>query len=576
MRKLINLVLSCLLCATLTGCSGTSQKDGSFEAIAQGNNGDVKVQVNFVDGKISEVNVLEHQESAGISDPAISKIPESIVENQSVNVEIVSGATRTSEAILNAVKDCIEQSGRNIEDWQKEITKNTDTQQIEKDCDVLVIGAGLGGMTSALSAAEKGANVLLIEKQATMGGNFILSTGIIQAGDSQMQKDCGIEDSKEQYYNDMMDLTEGKRNPVLVNMVVEHSGETVDWLKNDVGVPFFDEVTQGVGSLSYRAHITEPNASAAVDAIHAKLKTYDNVEIMLNTEATEFIMNDHNEVIGVKAKNEQNEVTVHAKKTIMAVGGYGSNKELLVEYWGNEWANSICGANPGVTGEMLLEAEKIGAVLDGMDVVIPGSPSVEVSKGQVITTLMLSGGGILVDKTGSRFYNETADTWSLTKSVMDKNDTVYEVFDKNVMENVHKASFYNEQGIVKKAETIEELAEMMNVDVNTLTETINNYNEHALSNTADEFGREMYVKPLEAPYYFMEVTTGVGLTHGGVVINENTQVLDKDSNPIGNLYAVGDSVGGYRAYGYVCGDANSLAATTGKIAGEKAAEALKN
>jgi flavocytochrome c len=578
-RRILALLMVAVMLFSMAACAepsnGNNQllKDGTYKEVAEGNNGDVEVTMVIKNGVIDSVKVTKHQESAGISDVAISRIPELIAEHQTVNVDTVSGATNSSVAILNAAKACIEKAGGNIDDWMTPIAKESSSgETTELNCDVLVIGAGLTGLTSALSAAQNGADVLVLEKQAMAGGSCVLSTGIIQAAGSKLQKQNGIDDSPEKYYDDMMKLTEGKREKAQVDMVTKHSGETIDWLM-DNGVEFYDKVIQGVGSTAFRAHVTSPDASGLVKGLVNSLDKA-GVDIMLETPVKEFIQNADGRITGAKAVDKEgNEIIVHAKNTVLASGGYTANTEMLAKYWGEEYANAIYGSSPGVTGEMIEAAEAAGAKLVGMDVVIPGSPSVDTEKHQVVTTLTLSGGGIFVNTDGERFCNETADGWAITSSVRNAGDYVYEIFDSTVRQDVYKVESYIKQGIVGEAATIEELSEKISVPVENLKATIDAYNTAAKGNAPDPLGREMFVKPMEnPPYYYIKVTSGLVLTHGGVVINEKGQVLKEDGSVLEGLYAGGECTGGYRAFGYVCGDANAHAAVTGKIAGENAAK----
>ena len=124
MKKIVKLMLSVMMIASMAACSSAPKNDqggegkfkaGTYTGTAQGNNGDVTVEVTLSADKIEKVEVTEHKESAGISDAAIANIPASIVESQSLNVDTVSGATHTSDAILDAVKAALTEAGADIE-----------------------------------------------------------------------------------------------------------------------------------------------------------------------------------------------------------------------------------------------------------------------------------------------------------------------------------------------------------------------------------------------------------------------------------------------------------------------------
>lgn len=161
---------------------------GTYEASADGRNGPVKVSVTFTADAIEEVKIVEHAESNGISDPAISGIPESIVTYQSLGVDVVSGATITSEAILAAVAACVEQAGGDVEALKAVPAGEGEAETLQNaTVDVLVVGGGGAGLSAALSAAQNGASVILVEKLPALGGNTYRCGGAFNTYDPEGQ-----------------------------------------------------------------------------------------------------------------------------------------------------------------------------------------------------------------------------------------------------------------------------------------------------------------------------------------------------------------------------------------------------
>ena len=158
MRKFLSLLLALVMVLCCIPAVAETA-DGVYEGTGAGLNGAIKVSVTVSGGKITEVKVLEHSETAGISDPAIEKIPAAIVEAQSADVDIVSGATFTSKGIIEAVKNALNP------DEAKEATMPFEQP------DILVIGAGMAGLATAARAAELGLNVLVVDQAATYGGS---------------------------------------------------------------------------------------------------------------------------------------------------------------------------------------------------------------------------------------------------------------------------------------------------------------------------------------------------------------------------------------------------------------------
>ncbi|MDI3522977.1 MAG: fumarate reductase flavoprotein subunit, partial [Bacillota bacterium] len=315
-----------------------------------------------------------------------------------------------------------------------------------KDYDVVVVGAGLGGLTSAVAAAENGAKVALLEKLAFAGGNSILSTGIFYVGNTSIQRNAGIKDSAEAFYKDAMDKSGGRRDPEQVRMIAERGGETIDWLMS-LGVKFSDKVTPVMGSSAPRAHQALPDASGPISAL-VKAAESKGVEIFYETPAVALITDGNGKVTGVEAKNKEGQVLkFNAKNVVLAVGGFAADPERLAKYTPAA-KGVIYAGSPGTTGEMLDEALKLGA--DTVDLDVPWlTPTVEVDKKQLITSLVLSKGAILVNSQGRRFSDETASYAETAQKVLELGEPfVYEVFDSRVKELVYKVPEYIKKGMV--------------------------------------------------------------------------------------------------------------------------------
>lgn len=178
---------------------------------------------------IQSVTITEQQETAGIADGALEKIPAGIVENQSLNIDTIAGATNTSNAILSAVEDCVKQAGGDVEALKNKTTEVVKGEQEEIGCDVVVVGGGAAGTAAALAAVEAGKNVILIEKTASpMGaGTF---AGVLFATDSTLQKEAGKTVDPEWVYDQFMETSEYHANGALLANVIAKSGSTVDWI----------------------------------------------------------------------------------------------------------------------------------------------------------------------------------------------------------------------------------------------------------------------------------------------------------------------------------------------------------
>ena len=325
MRKFLSLLLALVMVLCCIPAVAETA-DGVYEGTGAGLNGAIKVSVTVSGGKITEVKVLEHSETAGISDPAIEKIPAAIVEAQSADVDIVSGATFTSKGIIEAVKNALNP------DEAKEATMPFE------QADVLVIGAGMAGLATAARAAELGLNVLVVDQAATYGGSANVAGGTLLGAGTRMQKEAGIEDDPDLCFADFVRLGgAGTFNEEIAREFSQISGEAVDWL-DDLGTDFGDRVPYfGVYQpLNVaRNYSGKGGARAFVVSLYAELEKYfsTNAYMMLNTYVTGLVTNDEGAVIGAKARlADGTETTLLAPATVVCTGGYGGSEELLNKY----------------------------------------------------------------------------------------------------------------------------------------------------------------------------------------------------------------------------------------------------
>lgn len=270
------LVMALTLGTALAPVSAMAQAtltDGTYTGAANGMGGAVNVTVTVEGGKITSVEVGDNQETPGISDPAIEQIPAAIVEAQSTDVDGVAGATVTSDAIKAAVDAALSGEAPE-EDKPLEITVQPD---------VIVVGAGMAGLVASVHAAELGANVLVLEQNYRVGGSANTAGGSISGAGYKIQKEAGIEDSAEAFYNDFVTMGGGEENmnTEIAKVHAERSGEAIDWLQDYVGVEFSDQVDSG-GYLTmntYRVTYTAGGASSGggsyfVSALMEKLQGF--------------------------------------------------------------------------------------------------------------------------------------------------------------------------------------------------------------------------------------------------------------------------------------------------------------
>lgn len=600
MKQQMRTWLSVLLCVMLACCqlglALAQTADGVYEGSAQGMNGPVKVSVTVSGGAITEVKVVSHSETDGISDPAIEQVPAAIVAANSTEVDAASGATVTSTAIKAAVDAAL--SGE-VPEEAVEVTVPFE------HTDVIVVGAGFAGLSAAVRAAELGANVLLVEQSSAMGGCARLSGGSLVGVNTLQEKEQGTEDSPELLMQDFDRLGGvGNHNEVLAKTFAENCGAAVDWLDTYVGVDFGERTPTTGGYIALnvpRVHYAVPEngdvsmssgkgGSGYVKALIAKLQEgveAGNVCVMLDTRVTEVLF-DGSEVTGVKATNAFGERTYEAPSVILATGGYGGSEEWLKEY---NFTNVMTTCPDTATGDGYNFARALGAGFSGMDWVSAYAGGVytgsfhKTLSANLYTCLQ----PIWVTLEGNRFVNEPvanstekSDGWHAATD-----NIVYVLFNKAMLSNPADILYgvedlqaaWDEQLAqgenVFEAATIAELAQKAGIDEAGLTATVEAYNAACAGTAQDAFGRtENMIALEEGPFYAVKTIPYVMMTSGGPTMNEKAEIIREDGSVITGLYQCGEMVGSANIAGHssVGGMAHGNCVTWGRIAAENAVE----
>lgn len=553
--------------------------DATGEGTAKGHNGDIKAVVTFEGDKIAKID-LEHEETEGLGDKAADSLVEKIVANDSVNVDTVSGATVTSTALIEAVKAAIEASGRDVKAFETEAEERTG-ETIEKETDVVVIGGGGAGFAAAVSAKEAGADVILLEKLASVGGNTLISGGEYAAPANELQEKEGIEDSKEQFAKD---VEEAGGDPELIKVLADNATEDAYWLRDDIGVEWLDSLMFFGGHSVKRSLI--PAAHTGNELIKNYLNKSEELGIEVQTEAdVKEILAEDGKIAGVRVETADGEMIVKAKSVVIASGGFGANDEMTNEF-DNEIDEHVLSTNsPGATGDGILMAEELGADTVDMEK-IQLYPICDVETGKLLYCgdTRLVGGALLVNKEGNRFVEELGTRREISMAIKDQTDYVgYLLWDETSNEttgtmasNPQEAESLFERGLMVKADTLEELAEHFDIDKDALLETVATFNENSAKEEDPEFNLRMLgwqVK--DAPFYMMKVAPAVHHTMGGLKINTEAQVLNKDGEWIDGLYAAGEVTGGIHGSNRLGSVAMTDITVFGRIAGENAAANAK-
>ena len=601
--------------------------DGTYEGTGIGNNGEIKVTVTFAGDAISDIQVTEHKETAGIGDNAISELIPEILRYQSLGVDHISGATNSSRGLIDAIAMAASAAGVDAEALRAVPVEKTAGADIEKHADVIVVGAGGAGISAAITAAQQGASVILIDKAGSVGGNTIISGGVFNAVDPERQDKIEMGDSsrrelesylefKEEDFGDFapaltalkeqirayldsgetklfdsvelhiiqtyigsrregLDGTVITANYELVKTLCENALDSFHWLE-DMGVQYEDGCVQAVGALWPRTHTPVPaNGVAVMSVVSQRLSETEGVELMTETEATSFIM-DGNTVRGVEARmRDGTKVTLLAdKNVVLATGGFASNIDMIKEY-NNYWpaiADVPSDAAATCNGDGIRMAEKIGANLVGMGFVqmLPTTAYPDGVAG------LQGNSKLFINKEGKRFVNESAERDVLSAAGLAQTDGMfYCVADANYLDNrtwdqVHG---WEAKGYLAYADTLEEAAQKMGLDPSVVRETIDRFNTFVDNEKDEDFDRYSFKGKIEnPPFLIIAMSPAFHHTMGGVEIDPQCHVISTEGTAIPGLYACGEVCGGIHAGNRLGGNAIADVFTFGRIAGREAAK----
>lgn len=571
--------------------------DGSFEAVATGHNGEIKLSITFKDNKIEAIDVKESSETPVVADTGFEEIIARILEHQTSNVDTITGATVTSNAVKSAVSKAIDEANGS-EEFKRKVEEEAQ-EAINLETDVLVIGAGGAGLSAAISADEEGHDVVLLEKNAMAGGHTALSGAFTLITGSKVQKDVyGVtDDSIESVYDDNMKNGGNESIPEDLKLYAEKMGEATDWTIDYVGSKIPEKLTPlGENSVD-RAMIYEGAGEGFIQSLLDQLEE-TNVDFRKNTKITELIYED-GKVTGAKGEmSDGTPVEVKADAVLIATGSYAANKDMLPErldnfvYYGAQLAQ----------GEGQKMAEEIGADVVNQGYVELFENGVEWQPGIAKSTYNGSMAswdvsGILVDRSGKRVVNERSAGINIVKEMEKQEDArlflvmdedTYKAFEDNVagygitkkMLDDWFATDGEKVPYFAKADTLAELAEKVNIDPAGLEETVKRYNTFVEKQNDEDFGRDpkyMTAKIKDnGPYYVVEQLPRFATTLGGLKIDNKLRVIDKDGNAIEGLYASGDVAGGARGNDSIPGADVGWAITSGYEAGRTISEFLKN
>ncbi|MBQ7221723.1 MAG: flavocytochrome c [Synergistaceae bacterium] len=591
--------------------TGTAAADGF------GGPGALTVSITLKDGKIVDAKAEGPKETDGIGSVAVARMPGDMVAANSIKVDGVSGATVTSTGILKAAEEALKAAGVNPEDYKKAVEIKAEDK--EYTADVAVIGAGGAGMIAAIVAADAGKKVVLIEKQAMVGGNSVRASGGMNAADTPEQdknkftEEAGVEKTlktaaekwadnpvvsalaqavkakwdaykaKPEGYFDCVELMQldtiigghGINNPELVEALVKGTADAIAWLKTiDIDLK---SVGAAGGASVKRIHrpLNEQGKVVSVGGymiprLEKAVKARSNITLLTETTATS-IMTKDGKVSGVEATNRGAKVTVNAKAVVIAAGGFGANLKMVARL-NPALAGFMTTNAPGINGDGITMAQELGAATVDMKQ-IQIHPTVQYDSSNLITEGLRGDGAILVNINGKRFIDEVLTRDVVSKAEIEQPESyAWLVIDQKMVDDSLLIQGYISKGYTFKGETYEELAKTLGIPADVFAKTMNDWNGYVKARKDPDFGRTSFIEPLDkAPFYAIKVTPGIHHTMGGIRIDGRARVLKADGTVIPGLFAAGEVTGGVHGGNRLGGTAVSDFVVYGRIAGQEAA-----
>jgi fumarate reductase flavoprotein subunit len=435
-------------------------------------------------------------------------------------------------------------------------------------------------MVAALAAARRGVEVLLLEKGVEPAGNTVRSTGLIPAAGTRFQREAGIlDDTPELMTRDILEKNNYESDPELTRLLCEESAPLVEWLTDAAGcemICYTDFLYPGQSRLRMHGPKTHYGSELARQ-LESAVRNEPRIELLKNTPVNGLVW-DGSRVSGV----ETAEGTVAAGAVILALNGFGGNREMVEEYLGLEAASALYYGSPNNTGEGIRWGMALGAATEHMSS-YQGHASVAAPEGPLVTWGVVVNGAILVNRDGKRFGDETMGYSEYAGAVMvQSGGEAWEIFDEEVYEASRGTRFDEaiEAGKVVRSNTLEDLAEIFGLPADALAATVEETDRFARGEASDPFGREDFANgPLESPFYGIHVLGALFHTQGGLKVDSRARVLRPDGSPIPGLYAGGGTavgVSGKGYEGYSSGNGLLAATVLGRVAGGAVVEEIKD
>lgn len=487
--------------------------------------------------------------------------------------------------------------------------------------DVVIVGAGNAALCAAISAHESGAKVLVLEKgpREKRGGNSFFTDGairfayngldsirnIVPISDEEAEKIEMPHYSETDYYEDLMRVTGNRSDPGLAKQLVSKSYETIAWMR-DNNVKFeliYDNQSfEKNGKRYFWGGLPVKTSNRGVGLIkqlNAKVNEL-GVDVWYESPAVKLVK-ENNQITGIIVNQKDKQITVSTNSVVLACGGFEANKKLRMEHLGKEWEAAIVRGTEFNTGDGLSMAVEAGAVTYGQ---WSGCHSIGTDYNAPRVGDFTKPGdifkkhsyplGIMLNQDGNRFVDEGADLRNYTYAkygrevLKQPGNMAIQIYDSQVRPMLRK-EYDLEEATVYEADTLPELVEQLPVNKEQFLKTIKEYNKAVQDGTyspneKDGKGTKGIIPPKsnwalkieKGPFYAYPITCGITFSFGGLHVNPDGEVLDKDGSPLNGLFAAGEMIGGIFYDNYPGGSGLMSGSVFGKIAGATAVNYINN
>ena len=596
LNKVCKTSIAFMLGVSLIGCAPKKESatthtvnDGNYTGIGTGYNGYVTVSASFRNGFLTNVIITDQQETKAVSDAALTMIPEYVINEQSLNVDISTGATQTSKAVLEAIGNAITAANGNVEEWQKDCTGKNKEKIIQEDTDVTVVGGGAAGIATVLRLQEKGYKTSLIEKDSEIGGSlrYYANSGQIVAGSTKLN--LFDIDPSEPLAEDIAAYSNQTNNVALTQILEDNIGDTVDWQVKVLGITF-DKKTGYIPTdgLALNSVMLYDESSGEIDELLQKEVKVSGSSVHTNAGIIGLRYDEEGKVIGVRAKKSNGDIIeTTSKYVVLATGTSAGNLNMLPDRDHNSNYLGLS-TNTGDALALAKDTEHPYQMEDGSVVYNYLGYSVRdiTLDTYLATKSILSKGVALVNNTGERFIDETEPYNQISEAIHNQNNaTSYLVMNEEVYQDWKKKLLFT--ATITKAEekylqsmyaivpfsgeTLSEAAVSADLDAQKLSETISYHNLEIEASSTNVMGK---IDP-EKPTCIIPLNKYRYETTGGLKVDDHLNLLDGSGQANPNVFAIGSIAGNVFGEKMPGGAGLAWAFVSGKYVADEIVNALQ-